>query len=288
MNYKVGGVIVTYNTGENLKVVYKAIVEQVDVIVFVDNGSNNETLELINKICKKDKKCKAILNSSNMGIAKALNQGIEYLLLEKMDFILTLDHDSVCENNMIKNMLNIYSKIEKNKNIGIMSPAIFDINKKDFLVGKNTEEYEEIKEPIQSGSLIKSEFLEKTGLYNEELFIYYVDTDLCYRGLQKGFKMIQCNNIILKHEEGKKSIIKMFGKKFYYNNYSELAIYYRARNNIYMIKKYGKEFSSRDRLLKDTVKILLFDKTKVKSLVAHIKGIKVGLLEKWSEKEVVS
>lgn len=286
-NIRVGGIIVTYNTGFSLINTYESIVNQVDILVFVDNGSDNITINLINKICSENIKCKIIANDINYGIAKALNQGIKYLMNYDVDFILTLDHDSIAENEMIKKMISIYEKLKIKYKIGILSPAIFDINKNDYLTCVNEAEYQLIKEPIQSGSLIKSDFIKEVGLYNEDLFIYYVDTDLCYRGIEKGYKMIQCNKVILNHEEGKKSEFKILKKKVYYNNYNEFAIYYRARNNIYMLKKYKRKFSSKDRLLKDAIKIIIFDKKRFKSLKAHFKGIFKGIIEKWDFKEVI-
>lgn len=276
MNYKVGAIIVTYNVKESLKDVYMAIINQVEKLVFVDNGSNVETINIINHICKNNEKCKKVMNDKNVGIGKALNQGVEYLLKEKMDFILTLDHDSKANKDMIFNMLKIYDEYKEKVNIGILTPAIYDINKKDYLMEKNNENIQIINEAIQSGELIRSDVFNAIGGFNEKLFIYYVDTDFNYRVQESGRNIVQCNNTILLHEEGQKTIHNILGKKIYYNNYNSFAIYYRARNNIYMIKKYKKSFTSKDRILKDFMKILLCDKNRKESLKAHLKGVKDG------------
>lgn len=274
---KIGCVIVTYNIGKDIIKTYEAIKEQVEKIIFVDNNSDDITKISIEKICKDNKECLAIFNDNNYGIAEALNLGIKELLKEKFDFILTLDQDSIAEENMIKKMLMCYDSLKLKYNIGIISPAIYDINKRDFLVNVNNQEYEIINEPIQSGSLIRTELFDTIGYYNNDLFIYYVDTDFCYKALQYGYKCIQCNTTILKHEEGKKSIHKVFGKNIFYNNYSNFAIYYRARNNICMMYKYRNMFTSKDRVLKDLIKIVLFDKNKYLSVYIHLKGILDGI-----------
>lgn len=273
-------VIVTFNISEDILKTYKSIRAQVTNIIFIDNNSNDNTKFIIKDICDKDDGCDFIFNDENEGIAKALNAGIKKSLENyDADFILTLDHDSVASEDMIKNMLSIYKNHNFKDKIAILSPAIYDINKKDYLTHVNNAEFQEIKEPIQSGSLIKREVFENVGLYNESMFIYYVDTEFCYRTYLKGYNIVQCNKAMLYHEEGKKSSHNVLGKIIYYNNYSEFAIYYRARNNIYMIKKYQSIFSSKDRLVKDFIKILFFDNNKIISLSAHFKGIRAGIFK---------
>lgn len=274
---KIGCVIITYNIEEAVIETFNSIYNQVDKVVFVDNNSNKATKSTLCKLNDEYNNCEVILNEKNEGIARALNIGIKKLLSYDMDFILTLDHDSITAKNMISEMISIYQKLKDKEKVGILSPAIYDLNKKDYLTEVNSEEYQIIKEPIQSGSLINTNIFKDDILYNEKLFIYYVDTDLCYRSNLKGYKNIQCNNVIMYHEEGKKSCHLIFGKKLYYNNYSEFAIYYRARNGIYMKKNYKSYFSSGYVIYKDIIKILFFDKKPYKKLVAHLRGIFDGI-----------
>ena len=275
--YRVGCVIVTYNIGNSLLKTYDSIKDQIDEIIFIDNNSDKDTKLCIKKICKENEKCDFIFNESNVGIAKALNQGIKIFMDKEYDFILTLDHDSVAQVNMISNMLKLYDKLKKIYKIGIISPAVFDINKNDYLTEVSKEKYQIIKEPIQSGSLLRVNMLKEIGLYNEDLVIYYVDTDLCYRGIKKTYTMIQHNIIILNHEEGKKTKHKLLNKEFYYNNYNSFAIYYRARNNVIMLKKYGEFFEDKNRLFIDFIKILLLDKYRFKKMKSFFYGILSGI-----------
>ncbi|EOU1893345.1 glycosyltransferase family 2 protein [Clostridium perfringens] len=275
---KVAAVIVTYNINEKINAVCEAVIRQVDKVIVVDNGSKLETVELLNNLQKQFNKIELILNKENQGISKALNLGVKKALEIGFDFIMTLDHDSILKEDVVSKLLNSYYLMKENKEIGIVSPAIYDINKKDYLGSINiNEENQFIDEPIQSGSLIKREVFEKIGYFNEELVIYYVDTEFCYRAKKAKFKFLQCNNTCLYHEEGKKSEVRLLGKKIYYQNYSEFAIYYRARNYVYMMKNYYELFSSKDRIIKDFIKILAFDKKRVNSLKAHLKGFYDGI-----------
>lgn len=274
---KIGCVIITYNIEEKILDTFNSIYNQVEQIIFIDNNSNLITKDILSKLKNEHKKCEVIFNEKNEGIAKALNIGINKLLENGVDFILTLDHDSIASSNMISEMINVYDDVKDRYRIGILSPAIYDINKKDYLTDVNLDEYQVIKEPIQSGSLINKEIFNNGMFYNEKLFIYYVDTDLCYRLNLKGYTNIQCNRATLYHEEGQKSCHNLLGKKLYYNNYSDFAIYYRARNGVYMKKKYKGYFSSKYVIYKDIIKILIFDKKPYKRLLAHFRGVFDGI-----------
>ncbi|WBW98664.1 glycosyltransferase [Oceanirhabdus sp. W0125-5] len=271
-------VIVTYNIGKEILRTYQSIEKQVNKVIFVDNGSNDATVSVLKEISYNNENCDVIFCKKNEGIARALNIGIKKgISLYNADFILTLDHDSIASENMVKKMMAVYERLKDKENIAILSPAIYDINKKDYLTTVNDKEFQNIKEPIQSGSLIKANIFKEIGFYNEKLFIYYVDTDLCYRLLLANYSLIQCNKAILNHEEGKKTSKKVLGKIVFYNNYGNNAVYYRARNNIYMRKKYKNYFESKDRLLKDFIKILIFDSHKMKKNKYHLLGVIHGL-----------
>ena len=88
--------IVLYNPDtERLKENIEAILPQVDQIIVVDNGSSNvdEICELLNKY----EQIKFIWNEENYGIAKALNQLLYFAYKNDVEWILTIDQDSVCK-----------------------------------------------------------------------------------------------------------------------------------------------------------------------------------------------
>lgn len=275
---KVDCVIVTYNIGDEIFKVFNSIYKQVENIIFVDNNSIDNTKKNIERLCDQYDMCSFVFNDINEGIAKALNQGIKLSMQNGADFILTLDHDSEACENMVRDMIKVYLRIKDIHKVGILSPAIYDLNKKDYLTEVNNTDYQLIKEPIQSGSLISNDLIKEVGYYNESLIIYYVDTEFCYRAIDSKYKLVQCNKVMLNHEEGKKTEHYLFRKKIYYNNYNSFAVYYRARNNIYMLFKYYSKFTSKNRLLIDFLKIIFIDKDKSNLLKFHFKGIRDGFL----------
>lgn len=282
MSNKVCASIITYNIDEKIIKVVDSIINQVDSVVIVDNGSNSKTIDILNKLGRKEN-VKLILNDENVGIAKALNEGIKFAQENEFEWILTLDHDSVCEEAMISNMFKAIEEYKSQHLISILTPKIFEINKKEFISQKYDEKclYREVSDCIQSGSLIKVDTFSKIGLFNEKLFIYHVDFDFCQRILEHGLKIIQCNNAVLRHEEGYKIPKNIFGKKVYYNNYSSLAIYYITRNTVYMGKTYSIIYTKR--IIKDFVHIVLFDKNRKEKIYYFTKGLKDGLFNKYGK-----
>jgi len=89
-------VIPSFNEGENIKLLYpqlKSVLEGLKKnyeIIFVDDGSTDETYDFLRKICKDDKNVKALVFRRNFGQSAAISAGFDYA---KGDIIVTLDAD---------------------------------------------------------------------------------------------------------------------------------------------------------------------------------------------------
>lgn len=281
MKDKVCACIITYNIDEKIKEVVNSIVNQVENVIIIDNGSNTRTIKILNEINKMDK-VNIVFNKVNNGIAKALNQGVIFAKENKMDWIITLDHDSICNDNMISDMLKVKNLYHSQDKIALLAPQVFEMHKKDFISSKdNNGDYTEVKECIQSGAVFKVSVFDEIGYFDEKLFIYHVDFDFCERVLDKGYKILQCNNTILYHEEGYKIEKRFLGKKTFYNNYSSFAIYYITRNTIYMSQTYSIFYLKR--IIKDFIYILLYDNQRKEKLSYWKKGLIDGIFKRYGK-----
>ena len=157
---KLAAIIVTYNPKiDRFKDVINSIVNQVDFIIIVDNGSKN--INDIKEICSIKSNIEIIENDINYGIGKALNIGIEKLK-NNYDWILTLDQDSIILVNII-DIINDITKIYDKNMIGLIYLNTKDENKK-------TKYDETTKKPIISGSIINSKIFSLGIVYREEFF----------------------------------------------------------------------------------------------------------------------
>ncbi|MCI9480630.1 MAG: glycosyltransferase family 2 protein [Lachnospiraceae bacterium] len=242
----VGAVIIAFNPElcrlqENIK----AIIEQVDEIVIVDNAS--ESLLEIEKVIKNIENVSLLKLDHNYGIAKALNEGLSYLQKKQYEWVLTLDQDSVCPSGLINTMLN---HIEDPK-YGVLCPKILYEGWESW---KNDTEgkLEEVKACMTSGSLTRVSAWKGVNGFSEDYFIDFVDNDFCEKLKIAGYKIIRDNNVILKHQLGDAREKKVFGVTIRYTHHSSWRYYYMIRNNLYFIKKY----KSRLNVPKEYVKVL--------------------------------
>lgn len=264
--------IVLYNPElENLRKNINAIKSQVDFIVLIDNNSTN--IEEIEEEFLLENNIYLVKNKENFGIAKALNQIIDFCFERKSKWALTLDQDSECPVNLIKE----YKKIIRKKNVGIICPKFIDKNNDNYdYIKEDLVSFQETDLCITSGSLTNIEICKKVGGFDEIMFIDIVDWEFCYRLRKKGYKIIQVNTVILIHELGNLQIHKLFGRKFHVGNHSPIRKYFFFRNCIYFYKKsHDKEVLKYTlyNMAKNFILICLFEKQKKDKIKAIFKGI---------------
>ncbi|MCB2295319.1 glycosyltransferase [Clostridium algoriphilum] len=273
-------VIVTYNIGIKFYECFNAIINQVEKVVIVDNGSDNETLNVLDDI-KLKYDVIVIYNKNNMGIANALNLGVKYALDNKYEWILTMDNDSQATENMVKVMLSCYETCFKsNDNIVGLFPEYIDKSSiKDKEIYKSTlgnYSYNEIGFDNTSGNLVKSDVFINVGSFKEKLFIDSVDHDFCLRVKQSGERMVKVRNAKLLHSLGNTKVYNFFGVKINCSNHSALRRYYVTRNRCYMRAEYknDKEYMKYDRktFINENLKIIIFEKDKINKMRMSIKG----------------
>ena len=278
----VAAVIITYNVENDFKERINKLKGKVDEIIVVDNGSKAETINMLKEL---EKEVTVIYLEDNKGIASALNKGIKYSIEKGYNWILTLDHDSIITDNMIKNMLTCYEGLnnELKEKVAMLVPV--HVEEKEYQNGSNINEekdsnsYIEVLTEITSGALTKAEIYKNVGMYDEKLFIDLVDHDYCLSLNKKGFKIIQVNNATLIHNLGESVKKSVLGLKMIPTNHSPLRRYYMSRNRHYIWDKYKEDFPSwvltdKRRFITENLKIVLFEDNKIEKFKYIKRGIK--------------
>lgn len=272
--------IVLYNPEwGRLKENINSVFPQVDMLVLVDNGSDN-ICEVESYCTKYPEQIVLIKNNKNEGIAKALNQIIEFCSKKGAEWVLTLDQDSVCSDNFIKQML----PYTRRDNIGIICPAVCDRN--DKYGKKYNSEIDYVPLCITSGSLINTEIWERIGGYDEKMFIDMVDFEYCMRLKKEGFVIVRVNSACLLHECGRLKVVKIGGRFIQVYNHSPLRCFYYARNIVYCHRKLPDVFSAmqmRKMLFEKFVKVIVFEENKKDKVSNIISGIQAGKRMKITE-----
>jgi rhamnosyltransferase len=289
-------VIVSYNSDKIFRC-YQSVKEQVDFVIIVDNATTDAVIiEKLKSIAQADGKLKLILSSANFGIAWALNQGVKYAKEKNCDWLLTLDQDSELAPDTVKNMMAAYGALsdeekEKSSVLGCKYVERQIQCQGDASIGININPcvpltlFKENNLMVTSGNFVKMSLFEKVGLFEEKLFIDYVDIEFYYRVLKAGFKNLEVQNVFILHEFGKSE--RKFG--FHITNQPPFRRYYIARNCVYFFKEFIFIFPYRalrvlfGGTLGGAAKILLFEKEKLQKYKYILRGIKDALLNRYGK-----
>lgn len=291
-------IIVTYNIGRDFYKCFNSIYEQVEKVVIVDNGSDEETIGVLNDIEKENDDVIVIYNKDNLGIATALNQGIKYAIENNYQWILTMDNDSESTKNMVQVMMKVYESLELEDKESVVSifPSYIEKGYGQYENIKYSDltnlKYEFIEAEITSGNLVKTKVFKELGLLEDKLFIDLVDVEICLRILKNKFKMIKCEGGILLHSLGNSTKRRVLTKEVAVTNHSTLRRYYITRNRFEIWKMY-KELdckylkNSKKDFIKEAATIILFEKNKIEKVKAMVQGINDYRKNKFGKKTQV-
>jgi len=273
--------IITYNPNiKRLEENIRAVVDQVDLVLVIDNASNNvqDIWNLLNDFSN----ISLIKNTGNLGVAHALNQEAIYGIKNSYEWLLSLDQDSVVPDGLIEE----YKKYTEDDEIGMICCKIKDRNFGELdYAAKKTSGTEYAETCITSASLLKLSAWEKTGGYYEPFFIDSVDFDLCSSLIENGYKILRTNNVTLLHEVGQGTKVYVLGKDRQLTNHSPLRYYYIYRNGL----KYGKRHHKFLRILRHCLfgffLMNIFEKNRLEKDKMILKGIWHFVIGKYGKYE---
>jgi len=262
--------IVLYNPDiQRLKMNLDALIEQASTIVMVENGSDN-TREIREFTEEYSGMISIIENGQNLGMAKALNQILDFGLKQGFEWVLMMDQDSIADRMLLSLYMN-----EINDETIILCPSIIDMNLPELNNGIGKSQITNATDVITSGSYINIRMAKEVGGFDERLFIDFVDTDFQERCLRSGYKIFRVNAAKLYHEVGKLEEHSFLGFHITCSNHSALRRYYMVRNRLYYRRKYfgyKAYLLEKMRLILGTAKIVLFEENKRAKICALRKG----------------
>ena len=270
MSKKIAASIVLYNPEiVRLKENIVSVIEQVDQIVLVDNGSKNikeiDSLEIVKN------RCVLIKNRENKGLAQALNQAMEWAAANKYEWVLTLDQDSVVGEKLVQGLAKHINK----EKIGIIAPKYLDRNSKrlsDIETG-----WKFVLRCITSASLTKVSVWKEVGGFADNLFIDYVDYDFCARIIRNGYGIIMDSDATILHEIGHAKQIFWGNRSYVLYNHSPFRDYYIVRNTLYYCYTYPDVWNVKKEkkdLWVRIIMIAILEQNRRKKICAMFKGWK--------------
>ncbi len=209
----------------------------------------------------KDKYIHLLDMKDNVGLATALNGGIDRAFQLGAAWVYLSDQDSLLPAEF-KSLAIKYSKhIPKPYKVAAMGPVYFNqatkevgrIIRTEFLRRRRdrpnmNESYIETDYLITSGSFISKPAFNDIGPMLDKLFIDLIDVEWGLRAKSRGYKSFVLPKAMLDHKLGDDKFTA-FGKAF--PIHSPLRIYYYLRNSIHL---YGKNYISLNWKLIDCVR----------------------------------
>lgn len=215
---KVSIVITTFNSIEFINSCLDSVFAQdypdFEVII-VDNGSGDGSVEFM-----KEKYSRLILieNKTNLGAAKARNQGIN---ISKGEWILILDCDIILAKDFLSKLINSTKNFPSC--VGMFQPKVLNSDtetiysvgiflspiRRFYDIGKGYRDSGQFNNRLDvfgacSAAAVYNrkmleEIKENTGYFDERFFFLVEDVDLAWRAQRQGWKAVFCPEAVCYH-----------------------------------------------------------------------------------------
>ena len=222
-------IIITYKSEKIIYDFIKNIPSTINTIII----ENSQNYELKKDIEEKYKNISVYIKKNN-GVSSALNYAVEKI---ETNYFLQISPDLEFNFEDLNIFLK-FARIKKNK-FAALGPRFLNVNKKSHKQIDDELENGEIDSIHGSCMFIKKENFEKIGKFDENFFLYFEETEFCYRAKKKGFKTYQINKIKV---ETKGRSVEINNENF--KKFNNILIWHFIWSKFYFSKKkYGKFFS---------------------------------------------
>jgi rhamnosyltransferase len=285
-------IITTYRPESCLVECVKRLSSQVAEIFIIDDGDSEANVEKLGEWFNGISKVTLWHQPTNLGIAAALNVGVTIAKERGYEWVLTLDDDSIPDNDMVERLCVQLARIVGPKPVGIIGMGRIERNDKSASrMKKASSAWKDKRGIITSGSLFSLRTYARVGPFREEFFIDSVDYDFCMRARSKGFRVIQVQEYGFTHSLGQNERFELGGFTIDTVSHSPSRLYYDFRNSTIL----AKEYFWRDPLFvcatalsqfKNVMLIVFMQKSKSKKLFAIMRGYLAAVRGKMGKIEV--
>ncbi len=186
-------VIISHKSKKKVIKLIRNISNQLKIII-VENSQDKS----IEKELSNFKGNVELIFSENNGYGSAINLA-RTRVTTKYFFVLNPDMQKIDDK-----LINVFynSAKELNDNFGALGPRFENVSEKSHKQSNISEEYGQIESISGSAMFFCSEVFDKNGRFDENFFLYFEETDYCYRSNKNNFKIYQINSQKVHHEIG--------------------------------------------------------------------------------------
>jgi rhamnosyltransferase len=283
------GIVVTYNPEGDFLGRVARIVEQVSCVVIVDNNSNSQTVSMMKGMSSRQN-IYLILNDENLGVATALNEGVQWAKGHEYQWVATFDQDTIVMDYMIEELLKAYHDFKQKDKVAVIGSTYCNPNVDRINFDPDMKVMQlcvEAKTVITSGSLMPLAVFDVVGFFRDEFFIDFVDIEFCLRARAKGLKIILARKPVMWHDIGSTAMHRLPWKRTGTSNHIPIRRYYMMRNNIIVAKEYflidpASVITLIYSRVKSTILMCLFEKNRLLKVKYSALGFIDGLSGKFN------
>lgn len=215
-------IILNYNGYTNLgnKIIeYLDSVMQTDYpdfeVIFADNGSNDESIKIIQNNFRSSPELKIFRLDKNYGYAEGNNKSVKSCR-ERSEYLAFLNNDIKVQPDWLKPMIE---EMEKDPKIGILGGKILKVSDGSVdsaggfidrygfsYIRKNGSNENNIKKDVffvfGSVMIIRRNIFETCKGFDENFFLQNEEIDLCWRVHLRGYKVVYISDSISFHDSG--------------------------------------------------------------------------------------
>lgn len=227
-------IVVTYNSAGVLAACLKALTDNGAGIIVVDNASSDDTVAVAETFG-----VTVIRNTENLGYGRANNIGVR---AASSEFVLIINPDAVLDAGALTALL---ATARAHPEAGLYAPRIFELDGREFFRSHSylTPGRGPLREIPPEGDvctsfilgaclLMRRDVFLDMGGFDENIFLFYEDDDLCYRLVQMKRALIYVHDAVARHTSGGSS--KRVKGTIY------LVRFHQAWSKAYVARKYGR------------------------------------------------
>lgn len=275
----------------SIVVLYRPDSETVEFVRKFSSSGNrvvavwNEFESIIENPFKDDSFVTLVANERNIGLAKALNVGIETARDYGADFFLLLDQDSRPDSDLPQKLMTSRDQaVRDGLSVALTGPTLRDRKADGDVNSRNRRggaEYEVVRGLSTSGSLVDRRALDLVGPMWESLFIDGIDHEWCFRAQSRNFCIIR-SSVEMLHDMGDSGV--NFLGRYKPIHRSPFRHYYIVRNAIWLVRlphvPWDFSLSEMAKMLYRIPIYLIVSSSRRQSIISIVKGLSDGLSAK--------
>ena len=268
-------VVTTFHPGVGLIDRLTPVLRDVAKLLIVDNGSSSDELEEARALVTTER-AEAVWNRKNLGLAAALDRGLEWASARGASWVLLLDQDTATSGGIVADAARVIAAAPRCK-IAAVGAGIVGRNESS----KHGFRWREEPVVITSGTVVSVDAWRAVGGFRGDFFVDYVDIEFCLRARASGYRIFRSLRPTIVHAIGHPERSRFLWRTVTLTNHPPPRRYSITRNRILIWRSYWR-FDTRFVIAdvwafgKELVKVGLLEKDRRSKLAAVARGIGAG------------